>query len=171
MGTQNASIHVRDTHPLVKWLGSILSDDDHVEEIYSGGPSPHSDYRRQDGHQTGQTRVVGKQLPGPRVEQPLLRATQTLDKSAIDNICSLEEFFKAEGLDEKFAREPANIPNGQTGREVSIGVLQKMREIEVMELEQIRSMAVAELTMYKLATVISTLSKHHQGLRNFERYV
>ena len=170
MGTQNAAIHVRDTHPLVKWLGAILSDEDNIEDIHLGGPKSQSDYRRQDGHQTGQTWVVGKQLPGPRVEQPLLRATQSIDRSGIEYMCALDDFFRAAGLDEKYAKATAQFPEGQTGREISMGFLRAMQEVEVQAFGQPRSMAIAELTMHKFASMISNLSKHHRGLRNrFER--
>ena len=69
-GTLNGSIHFGDTHPLVKWLDAILDHEDIIEEIHAWSPSSHADDQHRDGHQAGFTWVVGRQIPGLRVEQP-----------------------------------------------------------------------------------------------------
>ena len=132
-GSTSGSIHFTDQHPLVKWLDAVLEDEDIIEDLHNWGASPQADYRYRDGNQSGLIWVAGKPLPGPRVENTIIATTQDLDRSCIQ---SLEGFLQAAGFKESKAKELAMIPEGLTGRDISIRYLKALQEVEAKAYEK-----------------------------------
>ena len=105
-GMDKCALRFTDEHPLVQWIEASLKRKDINEQLHRGGDSPHADFRRTDGHNTGQTWVAGKQVPGPRVGTTLMSASQAMDNSAVSYMEAMEEFLCAAGLDQSQCSGP-----------------------------------------------------------------
>ena len=104
-------------------------------------------------------------MPGPRIGQAIMLATQAIDNAAVVYWRALEEFLLATGLNEKHARAPTVVPTDQTGHEVSQRHFNQLALYEAKALELTRSLAVSELAMHNFGIVIDSLVHHHAQLR------